>query len=118
MKIAFDFDGTLFGWVERGWSGAKPAGEANLILINIAKRVQGNGHKIILWTCREGADLDSAVAACAAHGLVFDAVNCNLPETIEGYCDSRKIVADLYVDDRGMNPKAFDALGWALCTQG
>lgn len=118
MKIAFDFDGTLFGWIERGWNGAKPAGEANLPLITLAKQIKAQGHSIILWTCREGADLENAVNACKRHGLVFDAVNANLPETIEGYCDSRKIVADLYVDDRGLNPKALDALAWALCTQG
>lgn len=118
MKVAFDFDGTLFGWVERGWSGAKPAGEANVALIELAKRIRANGHQIILWTCREGADLQEAVDACARHGLRFDAVNANLQETISGYLDSRKIVADLYVDDRGLNPKALDAMAWALCSRG
>lgn len=118
MKIAFDFDGTLFGWVHRGWTGAKPAGDANLALIEIAKRIKENGHRIILWTCREGVDLDAAVQACAAFGLVFDAVNSNLPETIAGYMDSRKVVADLYIDDRGLNPKAADSLLFALLSKG
>ena len=118
MKIAIDFDGTLFGWVERGWNGAKPAGEANDALIALAKQIRANGHRLILWTCREGIDLKAAVDACRAHGLEFDAVNANLPETIEGYMDSRKIVADLYIDDRGLNPKAADTLLWAILTKG
>ena len=118
MKVAIDFDGTLFGWVERGWTGAKPAGEANIILIECAKMLRKNGHQLILWTCREGDDLAVAVAACAKYGLYFDAVNENLPETISGYMDSRKIVADLYVDDRAANPKSIDSLLWAILTKG
>ena len=37
-------------------------------------------------------------------GLKFDAVNENLPEIVEGFGgDSRKIYADVYIDDRNCN---------------
>ena len=63
------------------------------------------GDRLILWTCRSGEQLEEALFFCMARGLVFDAVNENLPETIE-QCggDSRKIFADLYIDDRCAGP--------------
>ena len=93
--IAVDFDGTLC-------TDAYPLiGEANLHLINLLKNVQKKGCKLILWTCRSGLPLEDAIAWCGMHGLYFDAVNQNVPEIIERYGhDSRKITADLYVDDR------------------
>lgn len=68
----------------------------------IKRRRQGN--KIILWTCRVGERLQEAVEWCKQYGLEFDAVNENLPETIE-YWDgeSRKVFADVYIDDKSVN---------------
>lgn len=55
---------------------------------------------MILWTCRNGDLLTSAVEWCREHGLIFDAVNENLPERLEYYgSESRKISADEYWDD-------------------
>ena len=58
---------------------------------------------LILWTCRVGERLEEAVAACAEWGLVFDAVNDNLPERIATYgANPRKVNADEYWDDRAV----------------
>lgn len=95
---AVDFDGTLCESVYPG------IGTPNMALINhlIKRRRQGN--KIILNTCREGERLKEAVDWCAQHGLVFDAVNENLPELIELWGnDCRKISADVYIDDKAVN---------------
>lgn len=43
---------------------------------------------------------------CAALGLTFDAVNDNLRSVKEAYGNPRKIVADLYIDDRAENLRA------------
>lgn len=111
MKIAFDFDGTL--WDHQGVSGP------NHVLIAAAKALKAQGHRLILWTCRyEGAGLEDAVRCCTAMGLTFDAVNDNLPEVKEGYGNPRKIVADVYVDDRGAHPTAVDTLLLALQSKG
>lgn len=49
--------------------------------------------------------LEEAVEWCKAHGLTFDAVNANLPELIDLYKnDCRKINADIYIDDKAVNP--------------
>lgn len=90
-----DFDGTLC------YSQWPDLGPANKDLIRFLKNCQRRGDKIILWTCREGEPLEAAVRWCEEHGLIFDAVNDNVPETIEKYgTNSRKITCDYYIDDR------------------
>ena len=101
--IAVDFDGTLVG------DGAWPeVGEPNLVLIEQLKVRKAMGDKLILWTCRNGEALDSAVTWAAEQGLTFDAVNDNLPETIAVYGhNSRKISCDYYIDDKSVLPQEF-----------
>lgn len=93
--IAVDFDGTLCKdvWPE--------IGEPNVALIEWLIDHQARGDRLILWTCRIGAMLETAVLWCAERGLVFDAINANLPENIEKYGnDCRKVYADVYLDDK------------------
>ena len=98
--IAIDFDGTLFitDWptiIEPNWE-----------IINKAKTEQENGAKLILWTCRCSKYLDDAIEACRRVGIIFDAVNENLPESIEMFdgTSSRKVFANEYWDDLSWNP--------------
>lgn len=93
--FAVDFDGTLCT------DNYPEIGEPNEKLINHLKRQQKFGDKVILWTCRGGELLDNAVKWCAEQGLIFDAVNANLPGLVAAYGnDSRKVYADVYYDDR------------------
>lgn len=96
--IAVDFDGTL---CENMWPDI---GLPNRGLITYLIHQQTLGNKVILWTCRTGEKLEAAVNWCTRQGLRFDAVNENLPEAIEVFgSDSRKIFADVYIDDRSDN---------------
>ena len=63
MVFAVDFDGTLsFGqWPE--------CGTVNNGLIEFIKRRKIGGDKLILWTCREGAALPTAVDWCSNNGV-------------------------------------------------
>jgi len=93
--IATDFDGTL---CENKWPDI---GEPNEEVICYLKEQQAAGAKIILWTCRVGEQLEEAVRWCYDQGLIFDAINENLPERIAMFgTDPRKIGADEYIDDR------------------
>ena len=97
--FAVDFDGTLCtnNWPE--------IGEPCYDMINWIKQLRQMGHKVILWTCRDGMHLVDAIVWCADHGLFFDAVNDNLEEYIKRYgSNSRKICADYYIDDRSVYP--------------
>lgn len=93
--IAVDFDGTL---CENRWPHAGPP---NIELINYLLDQKKQGAKLILWTCRTGEQLDSALKICSWYGLEFDAVNQNIPEMIEFFGeDTRKVFADEYIDDK------------------
>lgn len=93
--IAVDFDGTL---CENKWP---EIGEPNKELIAYLKKLQEAGDKLVLWTCRVGEILDNAVAWSAGQGIIFDAVNENLPEVVSSFgTDTRKIFANEYIDDR------------------
>lgn len=96
--IAVDFDGTLCE------DKYPEIGEANRNLIEYLIPARHYGCKLILWTSRSGDRLKEAVEWCKQQGLIFDAINENLPESIERFGgDSRKIFADQYIDDRADN---------------
>ena len=92
MIIAVDFDGTL-----------QISGQGNEKLISWLKNQQKTGNIVILWTCREGKSLFEAVQFLRQYNFVPNFVNCNCPESIKrmGH-DSRKVYADIYIDDKGM----------------
>ena len=104
MIIAVDFDGTLC--LDGEWP---QPGRPNNKLINYLKDRQKLGDKLILWTCRTQAHLDVAVHWCEEQGLVFDAINDNLPEIIELWgINSRKIDCDIYIDDKSVWEDVYD----------
>lgn len=97
MTVAVDFDGTIvenqYPQIGRLQSGAK----------DTLQRLHNDGHKIIIWTCRSGDLLVEAVNFLLWHGIPFDQVNDNLRENIEQYGgNSRKVCADIYIDDRNL----------------
>lgn len=96
MKIAVDFDGTI---VEHKYP---LIGEELLFAIETLKELQRRQNLIILWTFRAGAELEEAVEYCRKRGLEFYAVNKNYPEEIFDNNISRKINADIYIDDRNL----------------
>lgn len=97
MIYAVDFDGTLC--VEK-YPGI---GEPRQNVIDFCKQKRVEGHKLILWTCRCGEYLEQAIKWCEEQGLIFDAINENLPERITEYGgDCRKVSADYYIDDKNI----------------
>lgn len=96
MKIAVDFDGTI---VEHKFPAI---GEELLFAIETLKELQRQQHPIILWTFRSGKELDEAVEYCRQRGLEFYAVNKNYPEEVFDETISRKVNADLFIDDRNL----------------
>ena len=101
--IAIDFDGTLS-------LGEYPAcGPANEKLIEIIKRLMSDPSEVrlyyVLWTSRTGVELDKAVAWLKSQGLELDGINKPPKETAADY--TRKIWADLYIDDKAITPYEF-----------
>lgn len=96
LTIAVDFDGTI---VEDDYP---EIGKPQVFAFETLKRLQEQGHRLILWTYRCGDRLDEAVAFCEKKGIVFYAVNKSFPEEEEDTNRSRKILADLFIDDRNL----------------
>lgn len=91
---AVDFDGTL---CKNAWPDIGPP---NAKLIEFLKVERKAGNKVILNTMRENEKLHDALEWCKRVGLVFDAVNDNLPEMKHFYGNNpRKVYADFYIDD-------------------
>ncbi|MBC7417658.1 MAG: hydrolase [Pedobacter sp.] len=100
--IAVDFDGTI---VEHMYPEIGPE---MLFAFATLKELQKRGHRLILWTYRDGEYLQKAVDYCAENGMIFYAVNENYPgETNEGNY-SRKLLVDIFIDDRNIG----GFLGW------
>jgi hypothetical protein len=97
MIIAVDFDGTI---VEHEYPRI---GKEIPFAIDTLKKLQEDKHRLILWSVREGHLLEEAIEFCRERGLEFYAANKDFPEEHgrgKGY--SRKLKADLFIDDRNL----------------
>ena len=97
MIIAVDFDGTI---VEHRYPAI---GKEIPYAIETLKMLTKDKHQLILWSVREGKYLEDAVNYCRERGLEFYAVNTNYPEEQHEHRHySRKLKADLFIDDRNL----------------
>lgn len=97
MIIAIDFDGTI---VEHRYP---EIGEEISFATETIRLLAQEQHKLILWTVREGKLLDQAVEWCRERGVEFYAINRDYPEESgEEKSFSRKLKADLFIDDRSL----------------
>ena len=96
IKIAVDFDGTI---VEHEYP---LIGKEKLFAFTTLKELDKMGARLILWTFRCGKELDEAVEFCRKNGVEFYSVNKNYPEEIFDETVSRKIDADIYIDDKNI----------------
>jgi len=107
QTIAIDFDGTI---VENRYPGI---GKPKSFAFQTMKKLEEQGFTLILWTYRSGEKLQEAVDFCKENGIEFYAVNKSYPE--EEYTNdiSRKIQADIFIDDRNIG----GFLGWGKVYQ-
>ena len=98
MIIAVDFDGTI---VEHRYPAI---GKERPFATDTLKKLIKDGHRLILWTVREGRLLDEAVDFCRERGVEFYAVNRDYPEEEKENNKhySRKLKADVWIDDRNV----------------
>ena len=102
LIVAIDFDGTI---VEDAYP---KIGKPKLFAFETLRRLQDDGHRLILWTYRCGIKLEEAVIFCEENGIQFYAVNKSFPEEDFDHKNSRKIYADLFIDDRNLG----GFMGW------
>ena len=97
MVIAVDFDGTIV-------THEYPAiGKPIPFAIETLNKLQQEDHPhLILWTVREGDLLKEAVDYCASRGVEFYAINSNFPNDELIPAASRKLNADIFIDDHNL----------------
>lgn len=90
MKIAIDFDGTC---VKHRFPKVGESIGAEPVLRELVKR----GHKLILWTVRDGKELQDAVIWFGMNGILLYGINDDpFPSFVSG---SKKVCADMFIDD-------------------
>jgi len=94
MTIAIDFDGTI---VEHEFPriGALKYGAKDTI-----NKWYDSGHKIIIWTCRDGKFEEEANQFLKENGIKFHTINKNVDPSND-FNPEPKVFAHLYIDDRG-----------------
>lgn len=114
MIIAIDFDGTL---VDHEYPRI---GKEKIFAFETLKLLIKAEHRLILWTIRSGKELDEAIDFCRKRGVEFYAANRNYPEEVfvEGEF-SRKLNADLFIDDRNLGGfPGWSSIYQTLCETG
>lgn len=99
--VAVDFDGTLVNCQYPQMENP------DLLLISYIKK-HSNDYIWILNTCRKGQELLDAVYYLAnEHNVFFDYINENTDSIIATYGDTRKVSADIYIDNSAMTAANF-----------
>ena len=93
-NLAVDLDGTLFKYDKfRSWDHF---GEPNEGIVELLMKVKEAGWNIIIWTVRQ--ETEKMKEHLAKYNIPYDYINWQ-PWPKDG---SRKIAADVYLDDRGI----------------
>ena len=96
MLIAVDFDGTI---VEHEYPRI---GKERPFATQTLKMLLQDGHRLVLWTNRQGKTLEEALPWCRERGVEFYAVNKCFPEETFEHNEPRKLKVDLFIDDRNV----------------
>lgn len=108
MIIAVDFDGTISRGEYPAIGGEQPyAGE-------VLRKLHGQGHYIIIWTCRCGVPLLNAINWLLERNIPFDRINDHNPDNVAKYGEGgNKVYAHCYIDDKNIG--GFP--GWLSCLE-
>jgi hypothetical protein len=96
LNIAVDFDGVLHTF---HWKGVDVFDDPIPGAVEAIQRLRAEGHTIILNTTRMWTP--KLHEWLLSHGFVIDYYNEN-PNKPDNSLDLRKVLADVYVDDRGI----------------
>jgi hydroxymethylpyrimidine pyrophosphatase-like HAD family hydrolase len=100
-SVAFDFDGTLCE------NKFPEIGEPKKDIIKLLEIFHENDWDIIIWTCRSNEYQEAMKKWLDAKEIPYDFINEN-PNTYFKN-ESRKIYADIYIDDKGLFTWSLDS---------
>lgn len=90
MVIAVDFDGTCVR------NEYPKVGKDLPLSVETLKKIEKNGHQIILYTMRDGKELQDAVNWFKKNEISLYGINEN---PSQNWTTSRKVYANYYIDD-------------------
>ncbi|MBR5060664.1 MAG: hypothetical protein IKX24_00805 [Prevotella sp.] len=93
MIIAVDFDGTIVDHQYPKIGAERPHAT------EVLRKLMDDGHKLILWTVREGPLLEEAINWCMERGVQFSSINESIYTDHREHAPSRKLHADIFIDD-------------------
>ena len=100
VVIGVDYDGCVCTDEYPGIGKLRPGCK------EVLKRLVDEGHKLVLWTCREGTDLLAAVYWLTTNGMAhyFTDYNAHPQELSDLYGgkNPRKLGADVFIDDKNL----------------
>lgn len=97
--LAIDFDGTITKHSNQG-SGELELQDYAAEVIDAFNRL---GYTCILWTCRTAESFDDAVRFCNSNSITFQYYNTSALRDMKMWHNTaRKILADVYIDDRNL----------------
>ncbi|MDD3079111.1 MAG: hypothetical protein PHH37_08405 [Paludibacter sp.] len=99
MILAIDFDGTI---VEDKFPGIGNERRNAGYYIN---KLYKEGYFIIIWSSRIGKRLEEAKQWLDDRNISYNTINESCPANLEVFLgiDTRKIHADMYIDDKGLD---------------
>jgi hydroxymethylpyrimidine pyrophosphatase-like HAD family hydrolase len=96
--LAIDFDGTIVEMDFPEIGALKPFAKETLEVL------KQEGHNIIIWTCRYGDKEKQVKKFLADNEIPYDTINDHIPQNVKDlrhlHPDTRKVFADIYIDDR------------------
>ncbi|MGB0403261.1 MAG: BT0820 family HAD-type phosphatase [Salibacteraceae bacterium] len=97
MVIAIDFDGTI---VEDNYP---EIGDPKIFAFETLREMQKKRYQLLLWTTREGDELEEAVEFCRKNGVEFYAVNNSYPEEkFDDVSASRKLNCEVFISHKNI----------------
>lgn len=97
--IAIDFDGTIAQY--SGWTGINKFGKLIDGCVEAIGKLKEMGFKIIIYTCR--INTPEFEKYLKKNKVPYDAINENIWHEYQQHGDKRKVIADIYIDDRAIN---------------
>lgn len=96
--LAIDFDGTIVHDNFPGIGELRPNAKESI------NKLYKEGYFIIIWTCRTLTRMQECIDFLDQNEVKYHLVNISCPTNVEKYSgvDTRKVFADLYIDDKGL----------------
>lgn len=99
MILAIDFDGTIVD------DRYPQIGNLRKDAAETIQQLHADGHYIIIWSCRTDRKKYEMMDYLVQNDIPYHQINKSNPDNVAKYgIDTRKVYADVYIDDKAITP--------------